>query len=235
MLSSGVTDHSEAQFPFPINPFNEDGTLLRYINAKGDPSKRIGMSDDNIMAYSYRVCLTKDTRLYVPVTPPEGYNPEDFELARRLVLVEQAIGRNLSQPWSTLNYSGYERIPGAFMKYDGCCGMSPVGIDAVGLARGYATASRSERIQIAAQHRYYVQGLLWFWRTDFSVPKYVRKLHLEYGLCKDEWVDNGHFPRQLYVREAARMVGDRVFTQDDRSRDYWRHDSIAMGSWGLGT
>lgn len=230
---SGVTNSSDSQFPFPLNPFDKNGTLLRYVNHRGDPSKHLGKSDDNVMAYSYRICLTKDPRLYVNVTPPPHYNSRDFKLARRLIRMELSLGRNLTEPWGAMNYSGYERIPHRLMKYDGCCGNSPVGIDAVGLARGYATASRDERKVIAAQHRYYVQGLLWFWRSDPSIPKHVRKQHLEYGLCGDEWSDNGHFPRQLYVREAARLVGEYVFTQHDRRRNHCRHDSVAVGSWGL--
>jgi hypothetical protein len=184
------------------------------------------------MAYSYRVCLTKDPNISVAVTPPDGYNSTDFEVARRLVVAERRLNISLSEPWLYLDYIGYSRIPDRMMKYDGCCGVGPVGIDVVGLAVGYANASRTLRVKIAADHRYYVQGLLWFWRSDPSLPLSTRKRHLEYGLCGDEWTDNSHFPRQLYAREAARMVGDRVFTQNDRDSTC-RHDSIAVGSWGL--
>lgn len=107
-----------------------------------------------------------------------------------------------------------------------------MGIDAIGLAVGYANASRAERKRIADKHRYYVQGLLWFWRNDPVVPERTRTWHNKYGLCGDEWMDNGHFPRQLYVREAARLVGDRVFTQNDRL-PICRLDSIAVCAWGL--
>ena len=49
--------------------------------------------------------------------------------------------------------------------------------------------------------------------------------------------DNDHFPTQLYVREAARMVGDKVFTQNSRTHALEPNgclaDSIAIQSWGV--
>ena len=228
----GVSDFSAAPFRFPISPFGDDGRLLRYITPGKSPDGELGQGNDNLMAYSYRVCPTRDANLSVSVTPPHRYRAADFELARRLVLAETDQNTSLSEPWLYLDYIGYNQIPGKLMKYDGCCGTGPVGIDLVGLAAGYANCSRSDRPRIASEHLYYVQALLWFWRSDPSVPQSVRERHLEYGLCGGEWTDNNHFPRQLYAREAARMVGDRVFTQNDRV-EACRHDSIAVGSWGL--
>jgi hypothetical protein len=228
----GVTNFSAAQFHLSINPFGDDGRLLRYVTRGINPSSQLGQGDDNLMAYSYRVCLTKDPNISVAVTPPDGYHSADFEVARRLVVAERRLNISLSEPWLYLDYMGYSRIPNKVMKYDGCCGVGPVGIDVVSLAVGYANASRTLRAKIAADHRYYVQGLLWFWRSDPAIPLSTRKRHLEYGLCGDEWIENSHSPRQLYAREAARMVGDRVFTQNDRDSTC-RHDSIAVGSWGL--
>ncbi|KAL3902198.1 MAG: hypothetical protein SGARI_005960 [Bacillariaceae sp.] len=73
---------------------------------------------------------------------------------------------------------------------------------------------------------------MWFWQNDESVPFETRRDFRQWGLCKDEWVDNDHFPRQLYVREAIRMVGGRVFTQHDHNKEC-RQDSIGYGSWEI--
>jgi hypothetical protein len=158
----GVTYFLAAQFQSSINPFGDDGRLLRYITRGNNPSSQLGQGDDNLMAYSCRVCFKMDPNISVAVTPPDGYHSADFEIARRLVVAERRLNISLSEPWLYLDYMGYSRIPNKMMKYDGCCGVGPVGIDVVGLAVGYANASRTLRTKIAADHRYYVQGLLWF-------------------------------------------------------------------------
>lgn len=238
----GVTNYSASQFKISLNPIDDSGDYksvlhpISYVRVGEDPNTHLGASDTNLMAYSYRVCLSKDPAIAVPVTPPADYNPFDFELARRLVQSELLNEVSLSEPWLHLDYMGFPRELTSdghdTMKYDACCGWSPMGIDAVGLSLGYANASRQERLAMEARHRYYVQGLLWFWRTDPAVPIDVRRSFAEYGLCNDSWVDNGHFPRQLYVREASRLVGDQVFTQHDRNEEC-KPDSIAVGNWGL--
>jgi len=54
-------------------------------------------------------------------------------------------------------------------------------------------------------------------------------------MCKDQWVENNHWPPQLYVREALRIIGDSVFSQNDLvpSTKLRRNDTIGLGSWGV--
>jgi hypothetical protein len=160
----GVTRGSIAHFQPPISPFVQDGMpeLLPYVQAGPDPRTRLGAADDNLMAFSYRACLTTNVSNMVAVTPPPGYDPADFELPRRYLRAELAANKTPSTPWGDLTYHGYQQLPKS-MKYDACCGAAAVGIDATGLAvkagnriANYANASRRQRAAIAAQHRYWV-------------------------------------------------------------------------------
>ena len=231
----GISTGSIAEFKQLVDPYYPNGTLLKWIQDGPDPWDHLGEKDRNVMSYSFRACLTTDSNNKVPISKPPGYDPLDFELHRRYVIVEVAAGIEPSRPWSNLVYHGYP--PNKTMKYDACCGNSPVGIDAVGLAVDYPVASRARRKEIYDEHKYYVQGLMWFWANDSAVPEYIRNEIKELGLCTDEWPDNGHFPPQLYVREAVRMIGDQVYTQNDRvnytHKNGCRRDSIAIGSWGF--
>jgi hypothetical protein len=54
-----------------------------------------------------------------------------------------------------------------------------------------------------------------------------------FGLCRDEYVENDHFPHQLYIRVARRMEGEYVMTQHDLMEDTIKYDAIGMGSYNI--
>ena len=66
---------------------------------------------------------------------------------------------------------------------------------------------------------------------DPAIPAALRASALEWGLCADEFTTNGGWPEQLYVREAARLVGDRVLVQ----RDLWPPTDFGASSIGMGS
>jgi hypothetical protein len=105
--------------------------------------------------------------------------------------------------------------------------------------RGYVEGDDATRERIRKRHRQLTLGLLWFLQNDPEVPRAHRELAGELHLPKDEFTDSGHFPFQLYVREARRLVGEYMLTEQDITSDgddrsSRRHpDSIAVGEFPI--
>jgi hypothetical protein len=56
---------------------------------------------------------------------------------------------------------------------------------------------------------------MYFAQNDPEVPAWYRDQIKQWGLSKEEYVDNGNFPRQVYVREGRRMKGLYLFKAQD--------------------
>src|SRR5690606_8602201 len=109
----------------------------------------------------------------------------------------------------------------------------PFSTDFIGMNYDYPEASYQEREAIVQAHKEYQMGLYYFIANDPSVPENVRREMSRWGLAKDEFMDNENWPHQLYIREARRMVGQYITTEQNILGTRSVDDPIGMGSYTL--
>jgi hypothetical protein len=97
----------------------------------------------------------------------------------------------------------------------------------------YPEASYERRREILKEHENYQKGWLYFIAHDPRVPKDVQEKMRAWGLPKDEFKDNGGWPHQIYVREARRMKGMFVMTENELLKRRPTPDSVGMGSYTI--
>jgi hypothetical protein len=216
----GVLHHGH-WFKGKVSPYKVPGDqksgLLRYIST--DPPGVRGEADKRVQAYCYRVCMSKHPENRVPFPKPEGYDPDDYELLLRV----------FDYGWRE-TFDKYDMIPN--LKTD-TNNHGPFNFDFIGENYDYPEASYERRKEIIAEHVRYQQGFLYFISNDSRVPQDVRNAMKQWGLAKDEFVDNGHWPHQLYIREARRLVGEYVMTELDCLGKRTSPHPIGMGSYTL--
>lgn len=217
--------------PYVI-PGDTSSGLLAGVHSRERAAE--GTTDRRVQAYNYRLCLTNVAANRVPVARPAGYDSSRYELLLRYLLSDERLPRMPDLPgpehpvlgtdvWHVImpNRKTDSNTKGAF------------GSDCVGTNWEYPDANYETRQRIITDQIEYHKGLLWFVANDPRVPPEYRLPMQEWGFAADEFTDTDHWPHQLYVREARRMVGRYVMTEHNcTGRDVVR-DPICLASYGM--
>ncbi|TDU70790.1 FAD dependent oxidoreductase [Prosthecobacter fusiformis] len=205
----------------PISPYKIPGDpksgVLARISTE-DPGVK-GEGDKRVQAYCFRACYTNDPANRIPFPKPEGYDATQYELLLRI----------LNTGWGEF-FGKFDPIPNHKTDTNN---HGPFSFDNIGYNYDYPEASYERRREIIAEHRTYQQGLLWFVANDPRVPKNVQEELNTWGLPKDEFTDNGNWSHQLYIREARRMIGHFVMTENELRKMKPTPDSVGMGSYTI--
>lgn len=211
--------HHRHWFMEPVDPYVVPGDpssgLLPRIS--GAPPGEKGEGDHRVQAYCYRMCLTDHPENRVPFPKPDGYDPSQYEL---LVRVFESGWREA--------FDKFDPVPNRKTDTNN---HGPFSTDHIGMNYDYPEASYARRKEILEEHTGYQQGLMYFLANDPRVPDDVRIPMSKWGLAQDEFADNNHWPYQIYVREARRMVGAYVMTEHHilGTRDV--PEPVGMGSY----
>lgn len=210
---------SEEVSPY-VEPGDPSSGLLPEIHGEG--LAPTGTGDDKVQAYNFRMCLCQgDDR--IPIPKPTEYEPQRYELLSRrieedppedlgdlFIVSEMPKGKT---DWNNWGYAG-------------------LSTDYIGGSWDYPEASYAERDSIWQEHREYQQGLIYYVTHNESVPEHIRKEMQTWGFCPDEFLATGGWPHALYIREARRMLGEHVMTENDIVGDEV-DDGIAYGSYPM--
>lgn len=238
---NGVQVREFHQFSHPVDPFVRAGDpssgLLPWI-IDDDLSRKQGQADRRVQAYCFRVCMTDDPALKIDWEKPDGFDPLQYELAARWFAGPKdkyndqlpGAGGAMDTPMKFDVFPN--RTPGGFRKTD-TNNHGPVSSDFIGANHDWADGCYETREKLFQAHVTYQKGYYWFMANSERIPERYRNAYRTWGLPKDEFKTTGHWPHQLYVREARRMIGDYVLTEHDCMHTRKCDDPVGMGSYNL--
>jgi hypothetical protein len=213
----GTAPHYVHGTPTKIPARDASGNLIFGVR---EAKAERGSADKLTQAYNFRIVVTQRPDLRIPFPKPQRYDTSRYELLLRLIRAYPSVR------FGRLFHLG--AVAGE--KFD----LNAQGLfstDYPGGNTDYPDGDYSTRERIWQDHVNFIQGMLWFLGHDERVPQALRDETNSWGLCRDEFGDNDHWPYALYVREARRMIGEYVMVQKDLQREITKPDSVAMGSF----
>src|SRR5690625_2062297 len=208
-------------FPGFVDPFIEAGNprsgILPGLHG-GDPGVN-GEGDHRIQAYCFSMCLTDVEENMIPFEKPKDYDELQYELLFR----NYEAGENRI-PWLPGG------MPNRKTDTNNRWGFST---NQIGVNYKYPDGDYHIREQIIAKQENYQKGLMWTLANHPRIPQQIRDEVGKWGLAADEFTENGGWPTQIYVREARRLVGEYVMTENDCRRIRVADDPVGLGSYQM--
>lgn len=221
-IQTGVLHHGHhfGKLP-PISPYKTPGDPASGVLAEIStaPPGDYGDGDKRVQAYCFRMCLTNVAENRIPFPKPEGYDPARYELLLRV----------FDAGWRE-TFGKFDPIPNHKTDTNN---HGPFSTDHIGANHDYPEADYARRKEIIRDHEAYQKGWLYFIANDPRVPPEVGQEMRLWGLPKDEFTDNGGWSHQLYIREARRMTGLYVMTENELRKKRPTPDSVGMGSYTI--
>ncbi|MEQ1854303.1 MAG: FAD-dependent oxidoreductase, partial [Chthoniobacteraceae bacterium] len=205
------------QFTAKVDPYVRPGDPSSGLLPGIEREPGVEFSGDRkVQAYNFRMCTTDVPENRREWEKPANYDERMFELALRNVeagdlRISWAPGWMPNRKTDTNNNFA-------------------VSTDFIGANWDYPDADYATRARIWKAHEDWQKGLMWTYAHHPRVPVKVREAFQKLGLAKDEFTENDNWPRQLYVREARRMIGDYVMTERNCRREEVVEDSVGMGA-----
>jgi FAD dependent oxidoreductase len=209
------------RFIVKVDPFVKPGDPKSGLlfGIEKDPLPKDGDGDHRLQAFCFRMCMSNVKENSVPFPKPADYDEAKYE-----ILLRNFEAGDLRFPMKP------DMMPNGKTDTNNNCAVST---DYIGQNYKYADASYEEREKIIKEHESYQKGLMWSLANHKRVPQKIRDEMAKWGLAKDEFTDNGHWPHQIYVREARRLVSDYVMTEHDCRRTRATPEPIGMGSYNM--
>ncbi len=221
---NGVQLLEKHQFADGVDPYKipgkpESGLLWGISDAKLAPK---GSGDKLVQTYNFRICLSSDPANRIEITRPADYDSTKFELLLRSLAAKPLP--------NMVNLLKFDFMPNQKTDINNYGAFST---DLIGMNHDYPEASYARRAEIQKAHERYTKNLLYFIGHDPRMPEHHRREMLRWGYAKDEYVDNGNWSPQMYVREARRMVGAYVMTQANCEGKETVPDAVGMAAYTM--
>jgi hypothetical protein len=208
------------QFTKNVDPYVKPGDPASGLlpGIERDPGVEFS-GDRKVQAYNFRLCTTDVPENRRAWEKPANYDPQWFEL-----LLRNFEAGDHRVPWNPV------WMPNRKTDTNNNFAIST---DFIGQNWDYPDGDYATRAKIWRAHEDWHKGLMWTLANNPRVPERVRAEFQRLGRAKDEFTDNDNWPRQLYVREARRMISDYVMSEKNCKRTEVAPDSVGMGAYNM--